>query len=230
MDNKKCNSEDEIISSRMTLSLTGGNSYILVNNAEEYYRQLEDALFDIKNETPSSYLYFAFITLSSATLEYSLNLIVAWYYFDKYHYPECNRYIKAYMEEYKKQAFKTKLSFVPTLVSEGEYILNRKNRFVVSLEKMISIRNNLLHNKEKIQVFASPDLGAKVMDGGIWVPIENAEFSFQIETIDNVIKTLSKDICVEIGEAMLEFKRQILNPALTCCSLLDNNMLLRIKW
>ena len=40
MDNKKCNSEDEIISSRMTLSLTGGNSYILVNNAEEYYRQL----------------------------------------------------------------------------------------------------------------------------------------------------------------------------------------------
>ena len=68
------------------------------------------------------------------------------------------------------------------------------------------------------------------MDGGIWVPIENAEFSFQIETIDNVIKTLSKDICVEIGEAMLEFKRQILNPALTCCSLLDNNMLLRIEW
>lgn len=229
MDNKKYNSEDEIISSRIALSLTGGNSYILVNNAEEYYRQLEDALFDIKNETPSSYLYFAFITLSSATLEYSLNLIVAWYYFDKYHYPECNRYIKAYMEEYKKQSFKTKLSFVPTLVSEGEYVLNKKNKFVVSLDKMISIRNNLLHNKEKIQVFASPNLGAKVMDGCIWVPIENAEFSFQIETNDNVIKTLSKDICVEIGEAMLEFKRQILKPAIAYCALLGGDMVLRTK-
>ena len=229
MDNKKYNSEDEIISSRIALSLTGGDSYILVNNAEEYYRQLEDVLFDIKNETSSSYLYFAFITLASATLEYSLNLIVAWYYFDKYNYPECNRYIKTYMEEYKKRSFKDKLYFVPTLVSEGEYVLNKKNKFVVSLDKMISIRNNLLHNKEKIQVFASPNLGAKVMDGCIWVPIENAEFSFQIETNDNVIKTLSKDICVEIGEAMLEFKRQILKPAIAYCTLLGGDLVLRTK-
>ena len=230
MDNKKCNSKDDVISSRIALSLTGGNSYILVNNAEEYYRQLTDALLDIKNDTSSSYLYFAFITLASATLEYSLNLIVAWYYFDKYHYPECNRYVKAYVELYKKRSFKDKLYFVPTLVSEDKYILNKKNRFVISLEKLIIIRNNLLHNKEKIQVFASPNLGAKVMDGGIWVPIENAEFSFQIVTNDNVIKTLSKDMCVEIGDAMLEFKQQILNPALTYCTLFDdNNMVLRIK-
>ena len=51
MDNKKCNSKDDVISSRIALSLTGGNSYILVNNAEEYYRQLTDALLDIKNDT-----------------------------------------------------------------------------------------------------------------------------------------------------------------------------------
>lgn len=230
MGDKKCNIEDSVISSRIALSFTDGNSYILVNNAEEYYRQLTDALVDIKNEVSSSYVYFAFISLASATLEYSLNLIIAWFCFDKYHYPDCNRYIKHYMKEYKKRSFKEKLYFVPSLVSEGNYILNGKNESVISLEKMIEIRNNLLHNKEKIQVFASPNLGAKVMDGGIWVPIENTEFSFQIVTNDNVIKTLSKDMCVEIGEAMLEFKRQILNPALTCCSLLDNNMLLRIKW
>lgn len=53
---------------------------------------------------------------------------------------------------------------------------------------------------------------------------------FSKVTNDNVIKTLSKDMCVEIGDAMLEFKRQILNPALTYCTLFDdNNMVLRIK-
>ena len=36
MGDKKCNIEDSVISSRIALSLTDGNSYILVNNAEEY--------------------------------------------------------------------------------------------------------------------------------------------------------------------------------------------------
>ena len=75
-DRAQCNIEDSVISSRIALSLTDGNSYILVNNAEEYYRQLTDALVDIKNEVSSSYVYFAFISLASATLGHSLNLII----------------------------------------------------------------------------------------------------------------------------------------------------------
>ena len=50
MGDKKCNIEASVISYRIALSLTEGNSYILVNKAEEYYRQLTDALVDIKNE------------------------------------------------------------------------------------------------------------------------------------------------------------------------------------
>lgn len=229
MEDKGCNWEDDVIFSRITFSLLGGNGYILVNNAEEYYRQLTDALIDIKNGVSSSYLYFAFISLASATLEYSLNLIIAWYCFNKYHYPECNRYIKDYMRKYKKRSFKEKLYFIPSLLSGENYVLNEKNDFVKSLEKMISIRNNLLHNKETIQVFASPHLDAKVVDGEIWIPIENSAFSFQIGIEDNLIKTLSNDICVEIGMAMLEFKRQILNPAVAYCTIMDGDMVLKIK-
>lgn len=228
-DNRDYSIGEEIISYRIALSLTGDNSFMLTNNAEEYYRQMTDALSDITNDTSSSYLYFAFISLASATLEYSLNLMIAWFCFDKYNYPECNRYIKKYMLEYKRRSFKDKLFFVPSLVSDGVYVLNDNNKYVKSLEKMISIRNSLLHNKEKIQVFTSPDLGGKVMDGEVWISIENAKFSFQITTEDNIIKALTKEVCVEIGMAMLEFKRQILNPVLACRNLLGGNMIFRMS-
>lgn len=78
MGDKKYNIEDSVISSRIALSLTDGNSYILVNNAEEYYRQLTDALVDIKNDVSSSYVYFAFISLAF-TCSGPIIFIICWY-------------------------------------------------------------------------------------------------------------------------------------------------------
>ena len=67
-------------------NLMGGESYALVNNVDEYNNKLDALIEDIKQGKGKScdYLYFAFVSLASATLEYSLNFMLAAYCFKKY--------------------------------------------------------------------------------------------------------------------------------------------------
>ena len=64
---------------QLVFNLTGDKSYYLWNGTETYYKKLRAAYTDILNDLNSEYFYFGFLTLYAATLEYSLNFILADY-------------------------------------------------------------------------------------------------------------------------------------------------------
>lgn len=99
-----------IIKSVIKICVYGnGKNYFLWNNAPAYYKKLNHLFEDIKSDTPKDYLYPCFITLCSATLEYSLNLIYALYCFRHFEYED----YKSYLETYRNMRFKNKLFMFP---------------------------------------------------------------------------------------------------------------------
>lgn len=94
-------------------NLMGGESYALVNDIDEYYNRLETLLDDIRQGKGEScnYLYFAFVTLASATLEYSLNLLLAIHCFKKFKVPMCEEHLKPFLDI----NFATKIEITPLL-------------------------------------------------------------------------------------------------------------------
>ena len=209
---------------KLSVNIMGGESYVLVNNVREYYRQLEDALADIKTDKKCSYLYFSFVALASATLEFSLNYILATYCFEKFGYHDYKRYLKIY----EKINFKDKLFVLPQIIYEGKYVMNEDCSTIKNLYELVSLRNNLLHNSENVQTFESPEIGTIIVDGGLLVPwkkTDNGVVHFNFEVKDSIITTLSKEQCIGIGESLLNFRDLLMTPFLnhepsTNCELL----------
>ena len=208
----------------MSVCLTGGESYILSNNVVTYYQQLEKALSDIKNDTKCDYLCFSFIALASATLEYSLNYMLAVYCFHKFEVPEYKRYL----DIYKNIRFKEKLFILPHIISDGKYVINEDSHNIKALYELIKLRNKLLHNSEYIQTFEFPDIGVSIMDDGIFVPIENEKVEFNIHIEDNVINTITPKLCIRIGDALLEFNRIFMTPFTNRANIEENEMVHKI--
>ena len=163
----------QIIKSVINICVSGnGQSYFLWNNALAYYKKLNHLFEDIKSDTPKDYLYPCFITLCSATLEYSLNLIYALYCFRHFEYED----YKSYLETYGNMRFKHKLFMFPYIISEGKLIVNEDSQNIKSLYELIKKRNGLLHNSEKLQTLDVPDINASIVNDKLVIPSEISEF------------------------------------------------------
>lgn len=210
-------------------NLLGGESYALVNNVDEYYRRLESLLDDIKRGKGEScdYLYFAFVSLASATLEYSLNLMLSIHCFEKYNYPMYERHIKSFLDI----NFTTKIEITPEIVSEGELTKKKDDPTLQNLKELVDKRNKLLHNSKavKVQTFDFPDTGAEIKDGCIFVPLDALkddgilEFKYEVE--ENVITTLTPKWCIRIGNAIQGFRDNVVTPYLVHSALKENELL-----
>ena len=209
--NKKINFEEIKTStgSIMRCCLYGNDkSYYLWNNAKSYYTKLSHVLDDIIVDTQKDYLYFTFITLSSATLEYSLNLLYAFYCFHQFDYKQ----YKVYMETYKNMRFTNKLFMLPYILSNGRWVINEGCKFVMALDDLIKKRNGLLHNSEKLHEFDFPDTHASIIDDKLYIPIKYSQVEFSLSVEDNIIDTITKENCIDIGNAMFAFYQQIMIP------------------
>ena len=208
---EKCDvSDKDMPSAFLSACLWGdGKSLYLWNKTEEYYDKLKQALNDINKDNISDYLYFSFISLSSATLEYSLNFLYALYCFNKFHLREH----KQYLEVYKNIRFKSKLFILPHVLSEGKLAINEDCRHIKLMYDLISKRNGLLHGAEDIKEFDFPDLHATMIGKEfIAIPIEYAQAEFEISRKESIIEDLNKMMCINIGNAMLAFYEQVILP------------------
>lgn len=186
-------------------------SYILWNGTETYYKKLRLAYLDIVNNQQSEYLHFGFFTLCAATLEYSLNFILTDFCVKKFGISQ----YKSYAEGYINISFAKKLLMTPNIISGGHLILKEENSAYKILLDLISLRNKILHNKEFLKEF----------DFSFILETDTKEeIEFQIEVNPNHIDTLTKDKCITFGKAMNDFKKFILNPALTH-ELIENEMM-----
>jgi hypothetical protein len=204
--------------------LTGDKSFYLWNGTETYYQKLRAAYTDILNDSKSEYLYFGFFTLCASTLEYSLNFILADYCIDKF---GPDNY-KTYCKEYMGLSFRNKLLMIPHIVSDGKYMLNEDHPSFMQLEDLITLRNRILHNKEFLKEINIPIQG-ELIDGKIFVPIEKSEIEISIDVAINYIDTLTKEKCINYGNALGDFKQFIMTPALTK-DLEENPMIMVQTW
>ena len=205
---------------KLKIELTGNRSYYLFNGTEQYYQKLRAAYKDIKNDIKSDYLYFSFFTLCSATLEYSLNFILADYCIEKF---GIEKY-KIYLEEFISLKFKNKLLMAPHIVSDGRFIMNEDSMAFKKLCELINLRNKLLHNKEFLNEFNFP-LNFKVDNGNLVIPEGQENIEFSIEVKENRIDSLDKAKCLSYGNAIGDFKRYIMKPAIENC--FDENKMLK---
>jgi hypothetical protein len=194
---------------KLKIELTGSKSFYLFNGTEQYYKKLRAAYQDIKNDIKSEYLYFSFFTLCAATLEYSLNYILADYCIEKF---GIDNY-RTYLEEYINLKFKNKLLMIPHIISDGKLMMNEDTTAFKKLCELINLRNKLLHNKEFLNEFLLP-LNFKQENGNLIIPKgeENIDFSFEVK--DNPIDLLNKTNCLAYGIAMGDFKKYIMKPAI----------------
>jgi|BioPla2DNA2_1021312.scaffolds.fasta_scaffold24069_1 hypothetical protein len=209
-------------SARILLNLTGNKSLYLWNGTETYYSKLRSAYNEILNNKESDFLFFAFTTLCASTLEYSLNFVLTDYCLDKFG-PD---YYKTYSEEYIGLRFKNKLLMVPFIVSEGQYRMNENHSSFKCLEELITLRNRILHNKESLREFECPINGVLEEDNVI-VPSEKLTVEFELPVERNHIDSLTKEKCLSFGNALGDFKKFIMTPALNM-SLTENELILKI--
>mgnify|MGYP003477220960 FL=1 len=209
------------LQAKLILNLTGSTSYYLWNGTEEYYKKLRKAYLDLKSTDHTEYLYFAFFTLSAATMEYSLNYIIAEYCVSKFN-PEN---YKRYCEEYIGLKFRSKLFMLPHIISEGKFSMNEEHHSFKLLEELITLRNRILHNKEYLREFSLP-LNGQLDSDVLTFPSKENQINFELKIDTNFIDTLTKEKCLEFAVALGDFKELIMMPALTN-GLNENAMLLK---
>lgn len=212
MDEKERCSNKEQPSFVGRLCLMGDDkSYILQNNTDLYYSKLENALHDIKQGKQSDYLYFAFISLASATLEFSLNYILAVHCFNRF----TGTNYRSYLDAYTKIGFKNKLLILPQIISNGEFLLDENSKTIKTLYELISLRNKLLHNNEYAQDINFPKLDSFMSDETLLILTDNPIIEFQFSKNDNIINTIDKEQCIKIGESLIDFKDKVMTPYLS---------------
>lgn len=213
---------------KMSVCVAGaGSSYFLVNNVAKYYGKLTSALSDIKSHTECDYLYFSFIALASATLEFSLNSLYAHYFFDKFGGEESGKYAKIY----QSLNFKNKLFMLPQIMLDNSFVLNEDDANVKNLYELISLRNKILHNSENVQELDFPDLGGWVEDGNLYIPLDNTndgvvEFTLNIK--DNIIDTLTPELCIRLGDSLVSFYSTFMLEYFNCSDITNSNFIRKI--
>lgn len=199
-------------------------SYFLWNGTESYYEKLRTAYQEVLGENHSEHLYFGFFTLCSATLEYSLNFILADFAVRKFGPSKYKRYCDGYIN----LPLRRKLFMAPNIISEGEYVINENHITFKKLEQLVKLRNRILHNKEFLNEFYIPDLNVEVTEDSIFVPKDKSEINFEFEVKDNPINTLNKKLCIDFGNALGDFKKYLMTPSINN-ELKDNPMIVKHK-
>ena len=109
--------------------------------------------------------------------------------------------------------FRGKLFILPHVLSEGKLAINEDCKYVKFLYELISKRNGLLHDSEEIKEFDFPDLHATMIGKEfIAIPVEFAQVEFAIARKESTIESLTKEMCINIGEAMLAFYSKVILP------------------
>ena len=121
--------------------------------------------------------------------------------------------------------FKNKLLLLPHIISDGKFKINDDSFAFKKLAELINLRNKILHNKEFLKEF---DIGINLNYDGekIIVPEGKSDiinFSFEVE--DNIIDKIDKHLCLEIAEAMGDFKKHIMIPSIE--SIIKENPLIK---
>ena len=217
----------------LACNLLGGESYVLVNNVDKYYKKLEALIDDIKRGKGEScdYLYFAFVSLASATLEYSLNFMLSVHCFEKYYYPMYEKHLQSFVDI----NFTTKIEITPEIVSEGKYSIKKEVSTLQCLKELVDKRNKLMHNSKavKVKTFDFPDTGAEIIDRCVCIPLDSLkddgilEFTFEPE--ENVITSLTSKWCIRIGTAIQQYRKCIVTPYLVHNTLTENDLLKSCK-
>ncbi|HLS30374.1 MAG TPA: hypothetical protein VK021_05930 [Flavobacteriaceae bacterium] len=196
---------------KFIVNLVGnGKSYFLWNGTESYYKKLRSAYSEILKSEGSEHLFFSFFTLCASTLEYSLNFIIADFCVSKYG----PKNYKDYSEGYMGLPFRKKLLMIPLIISNGQYEIDNTHSSFKQLEEMITLRNRILHNKDFLKEFDFPKLNSEIVDGGIIVPLKEAEIDFEFEISTNHIDKLTREKCLKFGDALGDFKKYIMTPSL----------------
>jgi len=186
-------------SGRLILKVEGeGNSYFLWNGTETYYKKLRLAYQDIKKDNTNEYSYFSFIILCAATLEYSLNYLIADYCLNSYGPVKC----KPFIDAYTSLSFKNKILMIPSILSEGKLLFNEDKKAYKKLNELVGLRNKIMHGKEFINEFNSPNL----------LNTTENEIEIQLEAKQNPIDRLDKIRCIEFGKALGDFKKYLMRP------------------
>jgi hypothetical protein len=197
-------SKSDEVTMRLLVNIDGTDkSYFLANGTEAYYKKLRAAYKDVQKGKKTEYLFFGFFTLCAATLEYSLNYLLTDFCVNQFG-PQ--KY-KSYAEGYINISFGKKLLMTPNILSGGQFVLNEDDSSYKTLTELISLRNKILHNREFLNTFDFPsltELKEKKQD----------KVEFQISLDDNHIDSLTKEKCLRFGNALADFKRHIMTPAL----------------
>ncbi|MBQ2885494.1 MAG: hypothetical protein IJE43_17340 [Alphaproteobacteria bacterium] len=206
----------------MSLLLNGeGKSYFIKNNLDLYYSKIESALIDLNKGLGVDYLCFSFISLCSATLEYSLNLIYSDFFLGQF---ACD--YEPYAKAFYKMEFKLKLRLLPYIISNGKFIFNENYKTFQSLNSLIKLRNLLLHPNGCIEgielgsIFPNMEFDGK----NLIIETENTEVEFSVNSKESTIETLNKRDCINYGLALLEFRDLVLTPFLSNHNIEENSM------
>lgn len=202
-------------SGRLIINVEGnGKSYFLWNGTESYYKKLRLAYKDIQDDNINEYSYFSFFILCAATLEYSLNYVIADYCLNKYGPEKC----KPYIDGYTSLNFKKKIHMTPSILSEGELVFDEDKTAYKKLNELVSLRNKIMHGKEALNEFDFPNIKES----------KEEEIEFELRTNPNPIDSLDKTKCLEFGHALGDFKKYIMEPWFNH-DLKENNLLIKNK-
>lgn len=203
--------------------ITSNSAYVLTNDLDRYYSRISDAIRDIKKGKSSecSYLLFSFVALAASTLEYTLNLMVSCWRLQEFSRDGCWKNLRFDSKD-------NKLMDLPSKISSDKFKLDENNNDVKELRSLIKLRNNLMHNTEavKIAINEMPDINAQVIDGNLIIPEEKSVIEFMMETTDNIVDTLSDQMCITIGRSLIVFKDKVAVPYLTYHGFEENDMVI----
>lgn len=166
---------------------------VLINQYDNYFGYLRDVQRDLQSPNSKDYLCFTYLALCSATLEYSLNSLYIDHCINKFGAKE----YKPFAETYLSINFPSKLHLAPVTISEGKFKFKTDHTSLKDLEKMITRRNKMLHNKSYLHDLS--DLKEH----------KNGEIYFEVH---NHISTLTKEECLTYGVALDKLKKDLLDP------------------
>ncbi len=202
-------------SGRILLNVEGdGKSYFLWNGTESYYKKLRFAYDDIQKENINEYSYFSFFILCAATLEYSLNYLIADYCLNIFGPEKCQPHI----EGYTSLNFKKKILMIPSILSNGELMFNEDKTAFKKLNELVGLRNKIMHGKEPLNEFELEKIKET----------KEKVIEFQLEREPNSIDSLDKKSCIEYGQALGDFKKFIMEPWFDN-DLKENELLVKTK-
>lgn len=204
-------------------NITGKSAYVLTNDINRYYWRINNAIEDIEKgkSADCSYLLFSFIALAASTLEYTLNLMVSCWQLNEFKKEEC----------WKKMKFEStdeKLVELPSRITSDKYKLDGNNSDIIQLRRLIKLRNNLMHNTEAVKIAFNdmPNINAQVIDGGLFIPKDKTIVECMMKVTDNIVDSLSDEICIGMGKALVEFKDKVAVPYLTYHEFEENDMVI----